>query len=56
VLRQNGGIFEKWIELLSLAATGRQDIVAPYPPYFKSESGEELENNNNNNNNNVFFI
>jgi hypothetical protein len=33
---------ERWIELLSLAATGRQDIVAPYPPYFKSGSGDEL--------------
>ncbi|XP_031563584.1 uncharacterized protein LOC116299089 isoform X2 [Actinia tenebrosa] len=34
---------ERWIELLSLAATGRQDIMAPYPPYFKSGSGDEIE-------------
>ncbi|EDO35142.1 predicted protein [Nematostella vectensis] len=33
---------ERWIELLSLAATGRQDIIAPYPPYFRSgASGDE---------------
>lgn len=28
----------KWIEMLSLAATGGQNIVAPYPPYFTPTS------------------
>lgn len=28
----------KWIEVLSLSATGGQDILAPYPPYFSSAS------------------
>ena len=34
---------ERWIELLSLAATGRHDIIAPYPPYFKADSSDELQ-------------
>lgn len=35
---------ERWIEVLSLAATGRLDVIAPYPPYFCAEqSGDELK-------------
>ncbi|XP_020908030.1 uncharacterized protein LOC110246067 [Exaiptasia diaphana] len=34
---------ERWIELLSLAATGRHDIIAPYPPYFKADSSDEQQ-------------
>ena len=30
--------------MLSLAATGRLDVIAPYPPYFCAEqSGDELK-------------
>jgi len=30
--------------VLSLAATGRLDVIAPYPPYFCAEqSGDELK-------------
>lgn len=35
---------ERWIEVLSLAATGRLDVIAPYPPYFcADQSGDELK-------------
>lgn len=35
---------ERWIEVLSLAATARPDVIAPYPPYFcADQSGDELQ-------------
>lgn len=35
---------ERWIEVLSLAATGRLDVISPYAPYFCAEqSGDELK-------------
>ncbi|PFX26118.1 uncharacterized protein LOC111329382 isoform X1 [Stylophora pistillata] len=35
---------ERWIEVLSLAATARPDVIAPYPPYFCAyQSGDELQ-------------
>ena len=34
---------ERWIDVLSLASTGRLDVIAPYPPYFCAEqSGDEI--------------
>ena len=35
---------ERWIEVLSLAATGRVDVIPPYAPYYCAEqSGDELK-------------